>query len=55
MIGDDRSYSFLLIFSSLPKSCTRFRLAEEIAQPGGFKVESIARNKTDVYRVVLRD
>lgn len=47
------SYSFLLIFSGLPKSCRRFDLIEEIPQPGGFIVKNIARNQTDVYHVDL--
>lgn len=55
MIGDDKSYSFLLIFSALPKSCTRFDLKEEIAQPRGFFVSKIQRNSTDVYNVILGD
>jgi hypothetical protein len=55
MIGDSSSFSFLLIFSALPKSCTRFDLVEEIAQPGGFHVSNIQRNKTDVYNVMLSD
>ncbi len=55
MVGDGKTYSFLLIFSALPKSCTRFDLVEEIAQPGGFHVSNIQRNKTDVYNVILND
>ncbi len=55
MVGDNPSFSFLLIFSALPKSCTRFDLVEEIAQPGGFHVRNIQRNKTDVYNVILND
>ena len=46
-----QSYSFLLIFSGLPKSCTRFDLVEEISQPGGFFIGNISRNQTDVYHV----
>lgn len=55
MIGDSPSYSFLLIFSALPKACTRFDLVEEIAQPGGFHVHNIQRNRTDVYNVMLNE
>lgn len=47
------TYSFLLIFSALPKSCTLFDLVEDIPQPGGFLVRNIQRNKTDVYRIAL--
>lgn len=53
MIPDSGTFSFLLIFSSLPKSCTLFDLVEEIPQPGGFLVQSIVRNSTDVYRIVI--
>ena len=53
MIPDKGTYSFLLIFSALPKSCTMFDLVEEIPQPGGFLVKNIARNKTDVYRITI--
>lgn len=51
LIPDQGVYSFLLIFSALPKTCTMFDLVEEIPQPGGFLVKGIARNKTDVYRI----
>jgi hypothetical protein len=49
LIPDGITYSFLLIFSGLPKSCQQFSLVEEIAQPGGFRVDNISRNETDVY------
>lgn len=45
------SYTFLLIFHALPKSCTVFDLVEQIPQPGGFFIPDIARNNTDVYHV----
>jgi len=45
------AYSFLLVFSSLPKSCSVFHLIEEISQPGGFEVRNIRRNLSDVYHV----
>ena len=51
MIADCGKYTFLLIFSALPKSCTRFDLLEEIPQPGGFAVKDILRNTNDVYHV----
>jgi hypothetical protein len=44
-------YHFLLIFSSLPKSCWQFDLVEDIPQPGGFMVRNIPRNEKDVYHV----
>jgi hypothetical protein len=48
-----QSYSFLLIFGGLPKSCKQFDLVEEISQPGGFFIGNISRNQTDVYHVTL--
>jgi hypothetical protein len=45
------TYSFLLIFSGLPKDCTSFDLIEDIPQAGGFFVSGIARNARDVYHV----
>jgi hypothetical protein len=53
LVPNTGTFSFLLIFSALPKSCTLFDLVEEIPQPGGFVVKSIPRNKTDVYRITL--
>lgn len=44
-------YHFLLIFSTLPKSCNKFDLVEEIPQPGGFLVKDILRNEKDVYHI----
>lgn len=46
-------YVFTLIFSGLPKSCSKFHLIEVIPQSGGFEVLNIGRNKTDVYSVEL--
>lgn len=53
MVPDHKDYTFLLIFSALPKACRKFDLIEEIAQPGGFQVRDIQRNETDVYHVDL--
>jgi len=53
-IPDRTRYSFLLIFSALPKSCQRFDFREEISQPGGFLVKNIPRNEQDVYHVEIR-
>lgn len=50
-IPDRVRYSFLLIFSGLPKSCRKFDLVEEIAEPGGFLIKDIMRNETDVYHI----
>jgi hypothetical protein len=53
LIPDGRVYRFLLIFSGLPKSCSRFDLLEDIPQAGGFHVKDIARNESDVYHIDL--
>lgn len=50
-IPDGQQYSFLLIFSGLPKSCKQFDLVEEISEPGGFFIQNISRNTTDVYHI----
>ena len=53
LIPDGITYSFLLVFSALPKSCKVFDFIEEISQPGGFVVRNIKRNDTDVYHINL--
>jgi hypothetical protein len=53
IIPDKCIHNFILVFSALPKSCTKFDLIEEIAQPGGFVVRDIQRNPRDVYRVAI--
>ncbi len=53
LIPDHQKYTFLLIFSGLPKSCKQFDMIEEISQPGGFHVKNIPRNETDIYHVDL--
>lgn len=52
-IPGKKTYTFLLIFSTLPKDCTVFDLVEEIPQAGGFHVSGIARNEQDVYHVTI--
>jgi hypothetical protein len=44
---------FTLVFSALPKSCTAFDFQEIIPEPGGFCVQHIRRNSTDVYSIDL--
>ncbi len=44
-------FHFLLIFTSLPTSCSQFDLIEDIPQPGGFVVKNIPRNERDVYHI----
>lgn len=51
LIPEKKHYTFLLIFSALPKGCMHFDLVEEIPQPGGFYVSSIQRNEKDVYHI----
>lgn len=51
IIKGKRVYSFLLIFSGLPKDCKAFDLVEDIPQAGGFFVPNIKRNELDVYHV----
>jgi hypothetical protein len=54
LIPDFSTYSFLLIFNALPKSCTHFDLIEQIPQPGAFHVKNIHRNQQDVYHINLQ-
>ena len=42
---------FTLIFAPLPKSCEFFDLLEDIPQAGGFFIQNIKRNKSDVYYI----
>lgn len=51
LVPDKKPFRFLLIFDALPRTCSSFDLVEEIPQAGGFHVEGIIRNKTDVYHV----
>jgi hypothetical protein len=50
-IPDGATYSFLLIFPGLPKSCKQFDLVEDISEPGGFLIKNISRNETDIYHI----
>ncbi len=42
-------HEFTLVFEGLDNHCLIFALFEDIPEPGGFHVENIERNKTDVY------
>jgi hypothetical protein len=53
-IPDRGRFQFLLIFEGLPKACTNFSMLEDIPQAGGFFIESIPRNSTDVYHVDIK-
>lgn len=48
-----KDYWFTLVFSGLPKECRSFSLKEEIPEEGGFFVQNIKRNGTDVYRIKI--
>ncbi|MBP1165710.1 MULTISPECIES: hypothetical protein [Chryseobacterium] len=50
-----KDFWFTLIFSGLPKDCKSFDLKEVIHEEGGFFVESIKRNSSDVYRVKISE
>ena len=52
-VPEGKSYRFTLIFAPLPKSCEFFDLLEDIPQAGGFFVQNIKRNKSDVYHVKI--
>ena len=51
MIPKKGTFSFLLIFSALPKDCLVFDLVEDIPQAGGFYIQGVKRNELDVYHV----
>lgn len=53
IIPDRQPFSFLLIFSSLPKNCVIFDLVEDIAEADGFHVRNVKRNEKDVYHINL--
>lgn len=45
-----KGHHFTLVFSGLPKSCTRFDLVEHCTnQSGAFEIRNVNRNDTDVY------
>ena len=48
-----KDFWFTLVFSGLPKECKSFDLMEIIPQEGGFNVQNIKRNRTDVYKVKI--
>lgn len=51
LVPDKKEFRFLLIFDALPRACASFDLVEDIPQAGGFHVEGILRNKSDVYHI----
>lgn len=52
-VPPNKDYWFTLIFSGLPKGCTSFDLKEMIPEDGGFHIENITRNNSDVYNVKI--
>ncbi|TCJ13584.1 hypothetical protein EPD60_12360 [Flaviaesturariibacter flavus] len=46
---------FTLVFEGLDKRCLFFDLLEDIPEPGGFHIENIERNRSDVYQVEMSD
>ena len=46
---------FILVFSSLPKTCEVFDFIEEVPHSFGFEIYGIKRNSTDVYNVNIND
>lgn len=54
MVPDGCDFNFLLVFSSLPKSCSKFHLIEEVPTSGGFHISDIQRNMNDVYHINIR-
>ncbi|RYY87988.1 MAG: hypothetical protein EOO15_10335 [Chitinophagaceae bacterium] len=44
---------FTLVFEGLDRNCLLFDLFEDIPEPGGFYIENIERNKSDVYHVEM--
>jgi hypothetical protein len=52
-VSAGKIFRFTLIFAPLPKSCDFFDLLEDIPEAGGFFVQNIKRNKSDVYHVVI--
>lgn len=51
LVPEGSTARFTLIFAPLPKSCEFFDLLEDIPESGGFFIQNIKREKTDVYHV----
>ena len=48
-----KDFWFTLVFSGLPNECKTFDLNFIFFEEGGFFVQNIKRNGTDVYRVKI--
>lgn len=54
MCASNQKYAFTLVFEGLPKSCISFDFVEYcFGSPGAFEIRDIARNKQDVYFLIL--
>jgi hypothetical protein len=51
LVPEGSTARFTLIFAALPKTCEFFDLLEDIPEAGGFFIQNIKRNKSDVYHV----
>jgi len=52
-VSAGETINFTLIFSGLPKDCESFDLIEDIPEPGGFIINDIKRNNSDVYHFTM--
>lgn len=52
-VSAGETINFTLIFSGLPKDCEYFDLIEDIPEPGGFVINDIKRNNSDVYHFTM--
>jgi transposase-like protein len=52
-VSAGETINFTLIFSGLPKDCESFDLIEDIPEPGGFVINDIKRNNSDVYHFTM--
>lgn len=48
-----KDFWFTLVFTGLPKECKQFDFMEVIPEEGGFFVQNIRRNESDVYRIKI--
>ena len=52
-VSAGETINFTLIFSGLPKDCESFDLIEDIPEAGGFIINDIKRNNSDVYHFTM--
>ncbi|PJJ63105.1 hypothetical protein [Chryseobacterium geocarposphaerae] len=50
-----KDFWFTLVFSGLPKDCKSFDFREVILEEGGFFVQSIKRNSSDIYKIKISE